>query len=286
MGLCRLVGRSRTAVASALAAGRVCDVPEADGATLVPSASSSSLPGAPPKIAASTLILKGGGVKGLRSPGALSELAPYTALRRSRNLRGFLTAVLLGAGYDAEELLRVLRGLDFRSLLDSRWRWPWNLVTRQGLNSGDGLETWLSERIRDKIKQEQPVRTAGFLRKRAVLFASTWGHATVPFDGDGDKNVNTPAAFAARCSSSIPIFFVSREHNGSFLYDGGLLNNFPVEASMKLLGDDFLGLYATAADRSSPPRSQLSRILDIIIERDATGALVDRYADRMIVIDP
>ena len=230
------------------------------------------------------LILKGGGVKGIAFAGALVELAPFISCSAYAGASaGAIAAVLLGAGYSPNELLALLREKDFRNFTDRWWRWPWNILARKGIHSGNPLEDWLNELLNARIQSRRLIEMEQ-LPVRAVMFGSTWGRATVVFDKAGD-NAGTSAAFAARCSASIPVFFAPREHGGTYVFDGGLLNNFPVDECIKLLGHDFVGLYLTPEPRPKVPRSVFGQVFDILIERDYRE-LVDKYPDRMVVIDP
>ena len=92
------------------------------------------------------------------------------------------------------------------------------------------------------------------------------------------------AAFAARCSMSIPFFFVPQMVEGRRAFDGGLRNNFPVS---RFLEDHpqtpFIALYLASANGSS--RSWIgSELLDIWIDGEERR-IVDKHAESVVVID-
>ena len=123
------------------------------------------------------------------------------------------------------------------------------------------------------------------LGRRAIVFAAN-DRGTVTFDSHGEYR-DSPVDFAARCSMSIPYFFVDPRHEGEAIYDGGLLNNFPVEELVRLKGDsNFVGLYLKGAEISGFGRAlKLLRVFQILLNRDENRT-VEEYADRTAIIDP
>lgn len=70
-----------------------------------------------------TLIMKGGGVKGLAYVGAIKELmtAGYTFDWLVGTSAGAIAAVLLAAGYTTEELEKLLKEKRFQEFFDASW---------------------------------------------------------------------------------------------------------------------------------------------------------------------
>lgn len=233
------------------------------------------------------LVMKGGGVKGLALAGAIIELEKHFKFDVFVGTSaGAIAAVLLAAGVTANELEGILKNKDFTDFLDkSRISQLKNLLMRRGIHTGASLEEWISELLKEKISKQQRVDMQD-LPRRAIIYASNEEKGTVTFDSKGE-NLDAPAAFAARCSISIPYFFVPHEHHGIPIFDGGLLNNFPVGIFLdKFPKHDFLGIYLSTGEPSGKPRkSIIGMLINIITGRDEQ-VLVDKYTDKIIVIDP
>ena len=101
----------------------------------------------------------------------------------------------------------------------------------------------------------------------AVIYASRRGPGTVIFDSVRERK-DTVAAFATRCSMSIPVFFVPPQLDGRPVYDGGLRNNFPVTRFLKdYPGSPFIALYLSASNKDEKVWIG-SNLIDIAIDGD------------------
>lgn len=230
--------------------------------------------------------MKGGGVKGLALVGALIELEKHFSFDvYVGTSAGAIAAVLLASGLDAPELERRLREQDFVEFLDkSLLAQARNLLLHHGLHTGNAFEQWVQNTLKEKLPREQKVEMRD-LRSRAIIYAASEDKGTVTFDSHGE-NANRPASFAVRCSMSIPYFFIPRQHHGQPVFDGGLLNNFPVSIFLEQHpGHEFIGMYLSSGEKKESDGSMLGMLINIITGRDEK-VLVDRYKDRMIVIDP
>lgn len=231
------------------------------------------------------LIMKGGGIKGLAFAGALLELEKYFSFDIFAGASaGAIASVLLAAGYKPVELRNVLRGTNFGTFLDaSRLRAMWNLFTTYGLYSGEAFERWIRGLLAGKITALGRIEMQHL--NEAVLYACSPGDGTVVFASRG-RNKNVDAAFATRCSMSIPFFFRPMMIEQKRVYDGGMRNNFPVA---KFLADNpgrpFLALYLGAPLGFRKTRSIFTELLDIWIGGDEL-AVVDAHSDSVVVIDP
>jgi hypothetical protein len=123
------------------------------------------------------------------------------------------------------------------------------------------------------------------LGRRALVFAAN-DDGTVVFDSHGEYR-DAPIDFAARCSMSIPYFVADPRHEGAPIYDGGLLNNFPVDELVRIKGDsNFVGLYLKGAQLTGLARAlTLLRIVRILLNRDERRT-VEQYRDQTVIIDP
>ena len=161
-----------------------------------------------------TLILKGGGVKGLAFAGAVSELeaAGYSFDTYVGTSAGSIAAVLLAAGMTPSQMEDTLKKTDFGRFLDARpWMVPWNVFSLGGMYPGHHLREWVESQLRTQFPSAKyPVIYMRALRekkRRAIVFASPPRLGTLVFDSHG-ANQDAEIPYAVRLSSSIPFFFV------------------------------------------------------------------------------
>lgn len=229
------------------------------------------------------LIMKGGGVKGLAFAGALLELEKYFWFDRHVGASaGAIAAVLLAAGLSPTELVNELRKKNFRDFMDAPlWKVPFNVLLKGGCYPGDHFLVWITELFESKIKQQSEIKMIHL--NGAVIYASRRGPGTVTFDSTGERK-DTVAAFATRCSMSIPIFFAPQQVDGRRVYDGGLRNNFPVSRFLAdHPGTPFIALYLSTSNKKQK-RWMGSELLDIWIEGEERQ-VVDKNPDSVVVID-
>lgn len=243
-----------------------------------------------------SIVLKGGGVKGLAFAGALMELEKYFSFNTfAGTSAGAITAVLLGAGYKPIELLEILRGKNFNSFKDaSIWSGIRNFRKTGGFYPGNEIKNWIKELIEKRISQESEVRLRHLLQ-RTIVYASRNKEATMVFDSHGQYQ-DTFAFFAAKCSMSIPYFFSPETVDGFRVYDGGIRNNFPLQRFIQDNNDKpFIGLYLKSREKDSNSwfkrvlgkfvkGSVIKELVEIITEGDE-ASLVDENRDKIIIID-
>lgn len=228
------------------------------------------------------LIVKGGGVKGLAFAGALIELERYYIFDRYVGTSaGAITAALLAAKYSPQHLVTILREKDLREFLDSPiWWWPLNLLARWGLHKGDAFKTWIDDLLREKLRKEGPIQVSDLPGLR--IYAAQAGRGALPFDSSTDRR-ETAAAFAVRCSMSIPVLFVPQLIEGHRVYDGGLRANFPVRQFLATNPHSpFIALFLSGTRGKSG--SFVSDIATIFLEGE-DAEVVDSHSDNVVRID-
>ncbi len=231
------------------------------------------------------LVMKGGGVKGLAFAGALLELEKHFSFDvHVGTSAGAITAVLLAANYSPSELETILLSKNFRDFMDAPLvRIPTNLLLRRGCFPGEHFRRWIDGLLHQKIRQLGEIKMAN-LPNSAVIYACRPGSGTVVFDSRSERR-DTVAAFAARCSMSIPIFFFPQEIDGRRVYDGGLRNNFPVSRFLQDNGaKPFVALYLGGRDKRANKRWLGSELLDIWVDGD-DFKIVDSHAESVVAID-
>ena len=203
------------------------------------------------------LVLEGGGVKGVGLIGAVSVLeeAGYTFRRIAGTSAGAIIGSFLAAGMSATDLREVITNLDYRRFRDRTTLRkvpvvgePLALWFQRGLYAGDYVRSFVASHLAD-----QGVRTFADLREddpesalephqryRLIVHASDVSRdrlLRLPWDFQADFGLDPdeqPVADAVRASASIPLFFrpvKQRLSSGapSWLVDGGMLSNFPVD---------------------------------------------------------
>jgi NTE family protein len=206
------------------------------------------------------LVLEGGGVKGIGLVGAYERLteAGYTIHRIAGTSAGAIVGALIAADMPIDRLRQVMREVDYGRFEDRGFVDHLGLVGKglsllfeKGIYEGrylhewlDGLLTDLGKRTFGDLRIEDPAGSLPPERAyRLVVMASdvTRGRlARLPWDYPlyGLNPDDQLVADAVRASMSIPFFyeplrFKARGADGapvvSYMVDGGMLSNFPVE---------------------------------------------------------
>jgi predicted acylesterase/phospholipase RssA len=234
-----------------------------------------------------TLVMKGGGIKALAYIGAIQELEKhYTFTRFVGTSGGAIMAVLLAAGYSGAELEDIVHRTDFRTFLDA-WphQWLTNMYRYGGLFEGRSFVTWLDRLLATKLRSAVRV-TLGDLPERATVCASRRGRRALIFDSKDPKTSHISAAYAVRCSISIPFVFTPPMDEEMRVVDGGVQNNFPLDILLRESpATPFVGLYLGPVNYEGHTRIGLiGDLLKIWTEGD-DAEMLRKYRDQIIVCD-
>ena len=170
-----------------------------------------------------TLVISGGGVKGLAALGAVAHLHRAGALGAVKNVVATSSGSIVGALFVMDKMqtgLRQIIGHRYTPDIDIQ-----RLQAGFGLDSGQTIADLLDRLI------DPPDLTLGQLRaatgknlcvvvtnvsrrRTEVLTAETHAHVTV--------------AEAIRASCSVPLVFAARKIDGQLMCDGGVCSNFPM----------------------------------------------------------
>lgn len=257
-------------------------------------------------------VFEGGGVKGIAIVGALSamEAAGYEFVNLAGTSAGAIVASLYAAGYSAAELKPIINGLDFSSFTDSNWIGKIPLVgavidelAEKGLYKGDAFEKIVRDLLAQKgvhtfkdLINPKHINDADdryHFRLRIIATDISRGSMLVlPQDikSYGIDPENLDVALAVRMSMSIPFFFKPVSLNNSYIVDGGVLSNFPVQIfdsdgvpewptfGIKLALANSNNLESTVRHPINGPFSELAAILFTAIEaHDAYYLQNDKY---------
>ena len=230
-----------------------------------------------------SIVLKGGGVKGLAFAGALLELEKYFSFNAfAGTSAGAIAAIFLGAGYKPQELLNELQNKDFKDFKDTGLIQGFiNLFIKGGFYPGDEIENWIKSCLAKKIDKQNEIKLQDF-ENHTTVYASRIKDGTIKFDSKGDRKT-AHASYAARCSMSIPYYFTAKKEDGVKVYDGGLRNNFPLQIFMEdNKNNPVIGIYLKSSTKKN--WIVINELLNLTVDGEEMD-LVDKNLDKIVVID-
>lgn len=200
------------------------------------------------------LVLEGGGVKGVGLAGAYSVLEErgFEARNVAGTSAGAITAALIAADYNADELKEIIVSLDFKQFKDEAWEDKIPLFDRtasllldQGIYEGKQFLEWMRgllaakgiHTFRDLVIEEFE-DDPKYRWRLQVIASDVTGRRLLVLPRDAEALGLDPnelgVAEAVRMSMSIPFFFEpvrvenENENREHIIVDGGMLSNFPV----------------------------------------------------------
>lgn len=248
------------------------------------------------------LVCEGGGVKGIGLVGAYSVLEEqgFQIQNCAGTSAGAIVATLLAAGYNAQELRKIILDLDFNKIRDTGWEdripgvgTPLSILLDLGIYEGKYFQQLMTELLaakgvrtfRDLIHPEFADQPQYRYRVR-VIASDITGRCLLALPQDavrlGIEPDDLDVGLAVRMSMSIPIFFepvrfrhaqTGREH---LIVDGGVLSSFPVwlfdtpgEPSwptfgLRLVEDDLRSPVTAEDNRSIQGASGVQAIVDYL----------------------
>lgn len=209
-----------------------------------------------------TLVLSGGGVKGISYIGALKYLDELKLKRSEYELRkdfdetecdipkldikeircvsaGSIISLLYILGYTYDELVDEILSKDLSDLKELRIK---NFVQKYGFDSGKRIINWV-ETLIIKKGYSKDITFADIFNKFGigyqVVATNLNKYKTVIFDNISNPRLRVTKAI--RMSIGVPFIFSVERYNGEFYVDGGLINNYPIKEFDDRL-DNVLGL--------------------------------------------
>jgi NTE family protein len=261
------------------------------------------------------LVLEGGGVKGIGLVGAISVLeeAGYVFERVAGTSAGSIVGALVASGMTAPEMRVVMGALDYRKFRDRTrlTRIPivgsaLSLAIHQGLYEGNYVEKFVADHLTGKgvttwaqLRRDDPGSSIPPDRQfklvvhvsdvsQSALLRLPWAYGP-QFDLDPDTQ---SVASAVRASASIPFFFRPRKWERttgrmSWLVDGGMLSNFPIDVFDRTDGAQprwpTIGIKLSAERSPDDPGRKVTGL--ITLGKAVIGTLTSWY-DRMHINDP
>lgn len=176
-----------------------------------------------PKSLPDTLVLSGGGVKGVAMLGAAERLRSAGMLSQVHTVIGTSAGALIGAlvatRRDLQEALGVLQGHGYTPDFDFE-----RLGTEFGLDSGRSIQS-LSRSLLG-----EPGLTFAGVRQRygttLVVCVTNVSKRRAEYLGPC-THPDMPVELAIRMSCSVPLYFSAVRHQGDWYVDGSIVDNFP-----------------------------------------------------------
>jgi NTE family protein len=193
-----------------------------------------------------SLVLGGGGLKGLAHIGVLKVLARYGIVPDEYvgTSVGSIVAALAAGGLMPEEIERIALQIRKPDILDYDWK---GLLLRRGrvrsLYCGRALRAWL-QRTLPVTKFDQMMKPAYFATVdiNGGQFV-VWGRA-------GFCEPQVDACVAASCA--IPGIYPPVEIAGRYYMDGSLMDTLPIRVATAGKGDLIIAVYLEELDRGAP----------------------------------
>lgn len=232
-----------------------------------------------------SIVIKGGGVKGLAFAGALLELENYFSFDTfAGTSAGGIAAILLGAGYKPRELLKILKEKDFNDFKDATFLEAIiNFIRTRAFYPGNEIEKWIRGLIKEKFPEKLNEIALEEFTPHTIVYSGRVKDGTLIFDSRKQRK-DTHAVFAARCSMSIPYFFSPKLVDGVRVYDGGIRNNFPLKIFMESYPNKpVIGLYLISGSKKGG--LVIGELTNIAIDGEEISIVEDNL-DKVVVIDP
>lgn len=205
-----------------------------------------------------SLVLSGGGVRGVAMLGAVSKLKSVGLLDHVDMVVGTSAGSILGALVATQRDLQASLGI-----MCTHGYFPdfdfTRLFTEYGLDSGKSIDSLVKALIPDSITFEEVHRRHGV---RFVVVATNLATRRPEYFGP-DTHADMPVALAIRMSCSIPLYFKAVRYNGGVYVDGSVTNNLAVNWAHSQGCRQVMGV--TLRPRSSPIKS-LDGFLGALVE--------------------
>ena len=189
-----------------------------------------------------TLVLSGGGTKGILHLGAIYYLEENNLANFDTYIGtsvGSLIAGLLAVGYTAIDLFQFILHFDMKILKNFNLS---NLLTGNGLDDGRVIMFVFKKLIEKKIgNSEITFKQLYDEHKKTLIICATCLNDGIPHYFNYKNNPNMPICLAVRMSMAIPYIFTSVSYNDLLFTDGGLVDNYPIEQTDNI--NTTIGIY-------------------------------------------
>lgn len=189
-----------------------------------------------------TVVLSGGGLKGLLILGALQYCADKRFNKASTYIGtsiGSIIGYLISIGYSPVEIIVYIRTRNCMNKLKD-----YNLMDAwrgKGVISYGKIQEELEKMTIEKIGRLITLKEL-YENFKKTLICCTYNRTTNKVEYISHENYpEMPCLIATKLSSNLPYIFEDCKYMGCFYSDGGLSNNFPIDIAQKK-GKRILGL--------------------------------------------
>ena len=180
------------------------------------------------------LCFEGGGIFGIAYIGALKYLEEQDLLRNvnaySGTSSGSIIALMLALGYTNSEMYAFMESVKWDKLYDYNIG-CFSFFPGYGLYKGNRLTKLYKDMIKKKTGSSYTTFKELYERtgkKLYVCAVNATQQTTVYFNVDSHPHMELHMAL--RFSTSYPLVFKSLKYNGDYYVDGGVMDNYPIEA--------------------------------------------------------
>jgi predicted acylesterase/phospholipase RssA len=223
-----------------------------------------------------TVVLSGGGIKGIGTLGAVHYLSKQGYLKHARTFIGSSAGAIVAAC--------LAMNLNSRQVFDEhilpfRWKHDIDLSLLDrgyGVDTGAALDAWMAslfpkdltfEQLRKQYGSTLIVTVTNLNTRHAEYFCP----ATTP---------DVSILKALRMSCSVPLYFAAVEHDEKLYVDGGISDNFPVEHAYEVGSKKVLGI--RFVPKPKPPKYKWT--LDAFLGAVLESSLIRRVPQNATII--
>ena len=257
------------------------------------------------------LVLSGGGAKGIAHIALIKELEdnniPIDYITGTSI--GAIIAGFYASGYSPEEMLQLFNSDDFKL-------WSTGKLDKDDLyyfkrkdESPDWIKVDISKK-EDKLKLILPInlvpeRQMDFafmqlMAQNTAVCKQNFDSLMVPFRCVSTDIYNKKAIIhkngnlseAIRASMTFPMVYKPIEMDGKLLFDGGIVNNFPVDVMINDFNPDFIIGHKVVEDNDSPDPEDLFQQIETMVMQttdysvpDSIGVLLETELNDVNLLD-
>lgn len=241
-----------------------------------------------------TLVISGGGVKGIAFIGAFRYLQEFNKTDEIKRIYaisvGSIISVLYAIGYTWEEMENEIMTVDMQSLQNLRVR---TFVKNYGLDSGKKIINWL-ENLIEKKGYNKTLTFKQLYKKTGVSLnigaTNLNKYKDVFFNMDISPNLRIVRAI--RMSIGIPLVFSAIKYKGEIYVDGGVINSYPIKRFENL--ENILGLKLVVNGENEGDLDKTVETIDqylyhvihcYILQKELSSTLSYKYTDHTVFIN-
>ena len=176
-----------------------------------------------------TLILSGGGIKGISLVGALEALYEKKYMDSINTILGTSIGSIIGfliiIGYTPEQLYHILINTNLKQFYNID---ICNFINNFGIDNCDNIEKFLVKLINDKgLSKDITFANLYEIKKKRLIISTTCINNMTTEYFDHLSHPNESIINTIKMSIAIPFFFCPSEINKDIYVDGSIIDSFP-----------------------------------------------------------